>query len=69
MKNYKLVGHRGAKNEKPENTMKGFEYALQYVDVIELDIHQTRDKKLVVIHDQSFDRTTNGKGLIKNAIS
>lgn len=60
-----IMGHRGAKNEKPENTLLGFRHAIDCkVDSIEIDVHLTKDKKLVVIHDETMDRTTNLKGAV-----
>lgn len=59
------VGHRGAKAYKPENTLSGFAYAIELgVDAVEFDVRQTRDKKLIVIHDPGVDRVSNGKGLV-----
>lgn len=63
----KFMGHRGAKNERPENTILGIEYALGLgVETIEIDIHQSRDGELVVIHDETLERTTNGLGPVRN---
>ena len=63
----KIIGHRGAKGEMPENTLMAFQYALDIgVHALELDIHLTKDKKIVVIHDNSINRTSNGKGNINN---
>jgi glycerophosphoryl diester phosphodiesterase len=57
------IGHRGAKGHAPENTMIAFRKAIELdVDGIELDVHLTSDKHLVVIHDETVDRTTNGSG-------
>ena len=61
------IAHRGASGYEPENTLRSFSRALTMnVDAIELDVHLTKDKKLVVIHDSSVKRTTNGKGWVKN---
>ncbi len=61
------IGHRGAKGHVAENTLASFEKALQlHVDVIELDVHLSSDQKIMVIHDESIDRTTNGTGLVNN---
>ncbi|HEY0736453.1 MAG TPA: glycerophosphodiester phosphodiesterase family protein [Herpetosiphonaceae bacterium] len=61
----KVIGHRGAAGYAPENTMASFERGLAMgVDAIELDVHPTRDGELVVIHDPTLDRTTNGHGLV-----
>jgi glycerophosphoryl diester phosphodiesterase len=59
------MGHRGAAGYAPENTMVSFERGMALrVDAIELDIHPTSDGELVVMHDPTLDRTTNGHGLI-----
>jgi glycerophosphoryl diester phosphodiesterase len=60
-----VVGHRGAAGVLPENTIKGFEYAIGLgVTYVECDVHLTWDKHLVVMHDTTVDRTTNGTGAI-----
>lgn len=60
-----VIGHRGAKGHEPENTLKSFEKAIELgADMVELDVHITKDDHLVVIHDSKVDRTTNGKGLV-----
>jgi glycerophosphoryl diester phosphodiesterase len=57
------IGHRGAKGYEPENTLIAFEKAINLgVDGIELDVHLSSDSELIVIHDETVDRTTNGKG-------
>jgi glycerophosphoryl diester phosphodiesterase len=59
------VGHRGARNYEPENTIRSFKKALELgVDAVELDVRMTKDGEIVVIHDVDVDRTTNGKGLV-----
>ncbi len=59
--------HRGASGYLPENTMPAFEKAVELgADGIELDIHKTIDGQLVVIHDEKIDRTSNGKGWVKD---
>jgi glycerophosphoryl diester phosphodiesterase len=61
----KVIGHRGAAGEAPENTLASFQLALtQGADGIELDIHLTKDGEIVVCHDPTIDRTTNGSGYI-----
>ncbi|MEK4923119.1 glycerophosphodiester phosphodiesterase family protein [Cytobacillus sp. FSL R5-0569] len=66
-KNYTKIAHRGDVASAPENTMAAFHSALNNgFDVIELDIHLSKDKKIVVIHDSSVNRTTNGEGLVRN---
>ncbi|MDD5066116.1 MAG: glycerophosphodiester phosphodiesterase, partial [bacterium] len=65
-----ILGHRGAMGIAPENTIISFQTALdQKVDIIELDVHLSRDKKLVVIHDEKVDRTTDGTGLVRDMTS
>jgi len=62
-----LFGHRGAAGEAPENTIGGFVHALESgVRAFELDVHLTKDKQLVVIHDGNLERTTDGVGLISD---
>lgn len=61
------IGHRGAKGYEPENTLGSFQKAIELqVDGIELDVHLSADNQLVVIHDATINRTTNGKGAVKN---
>lgn len=63
----KIYGHRGAKASYPENTMLSFKKAIELgVDGIELDVHLTKDGEVVVIHDETLERTTNGVGWIKD---
>jgi len=60
------VGHRGARAYEPENTLRSFERALELgVDAVEFDVRGTRDDEVVVIHDARVDRTTGGKGSVK----
>ena len=57
------IGHRGAKGHVPENTLASFQKALELgVDMIELDVHLSKDNVPVVIHDSTIDRTTIAKG-------
>jgi glycerophosphoryl diester phosphodiesterase len=61
------IAHRGASGYEPENTLRSFRKAIQLkCDAIELDVHLTKDDQLVVIHDETVNRTTNGKGKISN---
>ena len=63
------IAHRGAKGYEPENTFVSFQKALDMqVDGIELDVHLSADGEIIVIHDETIDRTTNGKGFV-NALS
>ena len=60
-----IVSHRGARFEAPENTLAGFAYALRLgMTTVEFDVHLTKDDALVVIHDATVDRTTNGSGAV-----
>jgi len=61
----KKIGHRGASGYEPENTLISFEKAIDLnADGIELDVHLTSDGELVVIHDETIQRTFNGKGAV-----
>ncbi|WP_067729478.1 glycerophosphodiester phosphodiesterase [Oceanobacillus damuensis] len=65
----KIFGHRGSMGTYPENTLLGFREAIrQGVDGLELDVHMTKDGEIVVIHDESLDRTTDGSGNIKDLL-
>ena len=58
-------GHRGNPDEHPENTLASFRSAIELgVDLIECDVHMSKDGQLVVIHDHALDRTTDGSGLV-----
>lgn len=60
-----VFAHRGGGGLYPENTLGAFEYSAKMgADVLELDVHATSDGVLVVMHDGSVDRTTNGKGRV-----
>ena len=62
-----IIAHRGASAYAPENTLASFEKAIEMGSlIIETDVHQTKDSIVVLMHDLSVDRTTNGKGLIKD---
>ena len=61
-----VLAHRGFRGQYPENTMLAFQKAAELgVDGLEMDIHATRDGVLVVSHDETVDRMTNGFGPIK----
>ena len=61
-----IIAHRGGSIIFPENTMAAFEGAAKLgVDVIEMDFQLTSDDKLVTMHDDTVDRTTNGTGLVR----
>jgi glycerophosphoryl diester phosphodiesterase len=53
-----LIAHRGASDEAPENTLAAFRLGWQQGDACELDIHQSKDGRIVVLHDASTKRTT-----------
>ena len=60
-----IIGHRGASGHVPENTLASFAKALEMeADAIELDVHLAKSGELVVIHDYSVDRVSNGKGIV-----
>jgi glycerophosphoryl diester phosphodiesterase len=62
-----IIAHRGASAYAPENTLSAFEKAIEMGSlIIETDVHQTKDSILVLMHDLTLNRTTTGKGLIKN---
>lgn len=62
-----VLGHRGIKAKYPENTMISFENAINLgVDLIEFDINVTKDGELVVIHDNTIDRTSNQTGFTRD---
>ncbi|MFI2373773.1 glycerophosphodiester phosphodiesterase [Streptomyces sp. NPDC018964] len=63
--NFLTIGHRGVMGVEPENTLRSFVAAQEAgLDVIELDLHLSKDGALVVMHDTEVDRTTDGTGAI-----
>ncbi|MFD8816508.1 glycerophosphodiester phosphodiesterase [Streptomyces sp. NPDC059627] len=63
--NFLTIGHRGVMGVEPENTLRSFVAAQQAgLDLIELDLHLSKDGALVVMHDAEVDRTTDGTGAI-----
>ena len=61
-----IVGHRGNAAHAPENTIESFRQAVDLgVDALELDVHLSRDGHVVVIHDSTLDRTTDGSGRVE----
>ena len=61
----KLFAHRGVMARHPENTMSSFQAALEAkADAIEADVHMTKDGNLVLIHDETINRTTDGLGRV-----
>jgi glycerophosphoryl diester phosphodiesterase len=60
-----VVGHRGNRAHAPENTVESFLQAVAVgVDALEMDVHLTADGEVVVIHDATVDRTTDGRGRV-----
>ncbi|MFH5181221.1 glycerophosphodiester phosphodiesterase [Paenibacillus sp. TAB 01] len=61
-----IIGHRGAAGEAPENTLASFQLAVeQGADALELDVHLSSDGELIVCHDATITRTTDGTGAIE----
>jgi glycerophosphoryl diester phosphodiesterase len=61
-----ICAHRGANETHPENTIAAFEEAIRLgAQMIEFDVRMTKDNKLIIMHDRSVDRTTNGIGLVE----
>ncbi len=64
-RSFKVIGHRGAAGYAPENTFAAFDQGLAMgVDGVETDLRATRDGVIVLLHDATVDRTTNGTGAI-----
>jgi glycerophosphoryl diester phosphodiesterase len=62
-----VIAHQGGDGLYPSNTLYAFaESAKMGVDVLELDIHASKDGHLVIIHDETLERTTNGTGLVRD---
>lgn len=65
----KIIAHRGASAHAPENTIPAFQLALEHgADGIELDVMLSKDGQLIVIHDDTVDRTTNGTGKVADMV-
>ncbi|SOC11127.1 glycerophosphoryl diester phosphodiesterase [Ureibacillus xyleni] len=63
----KIFAHRGYSAKYPENTIAAFQAAAQLpIYGVELDVHLTKDNQIVVIHDETIDRTSNGSGFVKD---
>ncbi len=63
----RVVAHRGDSANYPENTLEAFISAARMgIDVIETDVHLTKDKELVIWHDPTLERNTNGKGTLES---
>ena len=62
-----VSAHRGDWRNAPENSLQAFQYCIDMgVDIIELDVQETKDGHLVIMHDKKVDRTTKAKGLVKD---
>lgn len=60
-----VAAHRADHNNYPENSLPAIKRAIAAgIDIVELDIRETKDGKIVIMHDERVDRTTNGKGLV-----
>jgi len=63
----KIYAHRGSSGTHPENTVAAFKEAASLpIHGVEFDVHMTKDEELVVVHDESINRTSNGQGFIKD---
>lgn len=66
-KSITITGHRGAGGLAPENTLASIQLALDLgVDRVEIDVQQTKDNQIIVLHDRSLRRTTNGYGYVRH---
>ncbi|MEM4791078.1 MAG: glycerophosphodiester phosphodiesterase family protein, partial [Thermofilum sp.] len=62
-----VVAHRGASGHEPENTLRAVRRAIEIgADVVEVDVRVSKDGALVVIHDDTVDRTTSGRGKVRD---
>lgn len=65
-----IVAHRGYSRHYPENTLLAFQKAIEAgCDGIELDVQMTKDGELVVLHDETLERTTTGQGLLQDQVA
>lgn len=61
------IGHRGTRTIFDENTITAFEKAIEFgANCVEFDVRETKEGKLVILHDPTLDRTTKSSGLLKN---
>ena len=62
-----VVAHRGDWRNAPENSLQAFQNCIAMgVDMIEIDLKMTKDNQLVIMHDNTIDRTTDGKGKVSD---
>ena len=65
--NVLIAAHRGDWRHAPENSIKGIEKCISMgIDIVEVDVRKTKDEKLVLMHDNTIDRTTNGTGNVSD---
>lgn len=60
------IAHRGASGYAPESTLSAYRMGVRMADYIEIDLQLTRDGEIIVMHDDTVDRTTNGRGFVRN---
>lgn len=62
-----FIGHRGTRTDFDENTITAFEKAIEFgANCIEFDVRETKDGKLIILHDPTLERTTKSSGLLRN---
>lgn len=62
-----IIGHKGAAGYAPENTLASLKKAVEMgLKFIEIDVQFTKDQEIIVMHDYTLERTTNGKGMVKS---
>jgi len=61
-----IIGHRGGAALEPENTLRALRRGMQCADYVEIDVRMSSDGELVVIHDPTLERTTNGSGQVRD---
>lgn len=62
-----IAAHRGSNKRYPENSLAAIQYSIETsVDIVEIDIRTTKDGKLILLHDDEINRTTNGKGKVSD---
>ena len=62
-----VVAHRGDHTQAPENTLAAYQHAIEEgVDYVEIDLRTSQDGQLVIMHDATVDRMTNGRGMIRD---
>ena len=63
----RVIAHRGARFDEPENTLRAIKRAFECdADTVEIDVRLSSDRELVVIHDDTLERTTNGFGKVRD---